>query len=131
LVQISYIFISIFGMFKLELSFFVPYLCGFFFLTLQAQANILGIINILLNSRTQIKNVQLQMDLVIYLLTTKSPRLHCWHSNVSSIAFAFKKTSRSVENHKRQEVMIHIIFLIFQKFLKIMNNKPIEIDIIV
>jgi len=48
-----------------------------FFLTLQAQANILGIINILLNSRTQIKNVQLQMDLVIYLLTTKSPRLHC------------------------------------------------------
>jgi len=35
---------------------------------LQGQTNIVGIINILLNSRTQIKNVQPQMDLVIYPL---------------------------------------------------------------
>jgi len=37
-----------------------------------------------LNSRTQIKNVQPQTDLVIYQLTTKSPWLHCCHSKVSS-----------------------------------------------
>ena len=51
---------------------------------LQGQTNIVGIINILLNSRTQIKNVQPQTDLVIYQLTTKSPWLHCCRSKVSS-----------------------------------------------
>jgi len=53
-----------------------------------------------LNSRRQIKNVQPETNLVIYLLTTKSPRWHCWHSNVSSITSARTKTSRPIENQK-------------------------------
>jgi len=91
-------------MFKLELSLFVPYLCYFQLVYLQGQTIILGIINILLNNRTQIKNVQ--------PLSTKSPRLHCWQSKVSSITFALTKTS-PIENQKWQEVTIHMIFLIF------------------
>ena len=52
---------------------------------LQGQTNIVGIINILLNSPTQTKNVQPpQTDLVNYQQTTKSPWLHCCHSKVSS-----------------------------------------------
>jgi hypothetical protein len=54
----------------------------------------------LLNSRTQTKNVQPQTDLVIYQLTTTSPWLHCCHNKVSSITSTLTKTSRAIENHK-------------------------------